>query len=110
MVTIQDIRRANLEKVLANKWGGKGARLAKALEVSQTVLSRIKSTTDTRRDMGNELARRIEEVSALPSGWMDERHDIDEATELAERIRALDPVERQMVELIVSLAARRSGH
>lgn len=109
MVTIQDIRRANLDRVLALAWGGKGARLAKALGVSQTVLSRIKSETDTRRDMGNELARRIEEVSDLPSGWMDERHDTDDASALAEKIRGLDPVERQMVELIVSLAARRSG-
>lgn len=113
MQTIYEVRRQNLASVIVSHWGGVAARLAKALKCEKTVLSRIASKTESRRNMGAGLARRIEIASKLQSGWMDTVQDAqtaqhsDYAQGIAEQLRRLPVADQQMIELIVAHAIRR---
>lgn len=113
MKTIHDVRRENLATVIQTHWQGKAARLAAKLKCEKTVLSRIKSETKSRRNMGAPLARKIEDASGLDRGWMDTDHnakpaDISEyAWKLAEQIEQLPVADQQMVEMLVAHARRR---
>ena len=115
MQTIYDVRRQNLAKVIDSHWGGVAAQLAKKLKCEKTVLSRITSKAESRRNMGAGLARRIEVASKLQNGWMDTIHDDktaatgDYAQALAEQIRQLPAADQQMIELLVAHAIRRQG-
>ncbi len=115
MKTIAEIRKENLAAVIKSHWGGKASRLAAKLNCEKTTLSRIFSTTKTRRDMGGPLARRIEKASGLDSGWMDTPHDDKPAQErdycvvIAEKIRDLSDDDRQMIEKMIEFARSRPG-
>ncbi len=64
------IRRANLD--VLKKQFGTWAALAQLAGCSPNYLSQIKGGT---REVGDELARRLESGAKKPRGWMDVRHD-----------------------------------
>ncbi len=73
--TIDEIRRANLEMVIEREYGGVSLRLAEAMGIPQTQITRCTSNAASRRNVGDKLARDIERAAGLPVGWMDCVHD-----------------------------------
>lgn len=109
---VHDIRRENLIDVIAKNWGGVSARLANAIGCKKTVISRLISDRHTRKNMGDNIARRIEAASNLPHGWMDISHGAaaatsDSSTVLADLIRSLSEDDQRMIEAMIALAASR---
>ncbi len=66
----KEIRRANLLLLIAE--AGSAAALAHRAGIDETYLRNIKNAV---REMGDELARRIEEKLEMPHGWMDTQQD-----------------------------------
>lgn len=93
MKTVADIRRDNL--LVAIKRAGTAANLAAAAQVSTAYLSQVKSrqpesSSGRPRNMGDDVARRIEKALGEPVGWMDTpRGDELPDTGLAARIAAI---------------------
>jgi hypothetical protein len=73
-MTIDEIRVANLRRILADRWDGRSVNLARAIGAKQIVISRCLSGSASARNMGDRLARRIEIASGLEPGWMDSIH------------------------------------
>lgn len=69
---LREVRRQNLLLVLAGL-GGHGAqkKLAEKSVIHHTYLSNIRVGN---REMGEEIARKIEAAMGLASGWMDQPH------------------------------------
>lgn len=74
-LTIREIRKRNLEKLIAKLGLGKG-EFAAMIYISPSYLSQILSLK-TKRNMGDYVARKIETTLCLPKGWMDNLHDDD---------------------------------
>lgn len=77
MKTVADIRRENLDLLAENL--GAMERVAEVAETSPVYLSQIKNqTTDSKtqrpRQMGSQLARKLEQKFGKPTGWMDQDH------------------------------------
>ncbi|WP_186155027.1 XRE family transcriptional regulator [Burkholderia gladioli] len=77
MKTNDEIRRANL--TVAIKRFGTAKKLAEAADVSVAYLSQVKngqpeSRTGKPKNMGDEVARKIEAALGEPAGWMDADH------------------------------------
>ena len=70
--TIADIRKNNLEKLIKESGLNKG-KFAEKIDTSPAYISQILSEK-TQRDMGNDLARKIESLLAKDHGWMDVLH------------------------------------
>lgn len=78
MKTNDETRRDNL--VLAIKRAGSAAKLAEQTGSAAAYLSQIKmrtpnSKTGVPKQMGDDLARRIEQALGVPAGWMDVDHE-----------------------------------
>ena len=71
--TIADIRKNNLEKLIKESGLNKG-KFAEKIDTSPAYISQILSIK-TQRDMGNDLARKIEQLLGKDRGWMDTSHD-----------------------------------
>lgn len=69
-----EIRADNLRRVLHEHFGGVQARLAGAMDVSASVVSQLLASPP-RRQIGEELARKIELACKLPRNWLDQPHD-----------------------------------
>ncbi|WP_140411153.1 hypothetical protein [Chromobacterium violaceum] len=69
-IDVHEIRRRNLRTLLAPR--GAAARIANAAGSSESYLSTLKGKS---RQLGGELARRIEQAEGLPHGWLDQLHD-----------------------------------
>lgn len=87
MLTAADIRRENLA-VLVARFGGTEALVANAatrgVELDAVYLSQIKNRAIDKksgkpRQMGDPLARKIEEGLAMERGWMDNVHESRDA-------------------------------
>lgn len=76
MNTLREVRRQNLHLVLAG-FGGRGAqkKLAEKSGIYHTYLSNIRVGN---REMGEEIARKIEAAMGLAPGWMDQPHAVFE--------------------------------
>jgi hypothetical protein len=102
--TIADIRKYNLE-LLINESGLRKGKFADKIDTAPAYISQILSTK-TKRDMGNELARKIELIVNKPYGWMDETHyeDLEQKTAdpLVEAIEKLSEADRLMIFRVVS--------
>lgn len=73
---IHDIRRVNYRRLLAEKFDNMPSRLADKLKISRATLSRIfSSNKEARRNIGNNMARDIEQAARKPRGWLDMPHD-----------------------------------
>ena len=83
MEPIEEIRRTNL-LLLISRYDGQ-RKLADAIrkapsQVSQWVSRSAHSKTGKPRSIGSQIAREIETVLGLPSGWMDAAHGLMEPT------------------------------
>ncbi|NKF21550.1 LexA family protein [Solimonas marina] len=75
MEDINDIRRENGNRILTEVFGGKRTRMAAAIGVQQSYVSKIlNKDAKGARNIGDDLARRIEEVSGKPRNWLDHKH------------------------------------
>lgn len=77
MATIRAVRRENLDRLIERAGGI--PELATKAGVSEKYLRQIRNgfqgPKDRKpRDIGDTLARKLEDAFSLPSGWMDERH------------------------------------
>ena len=95
MTTIGETRKRNLRRLIDERYEGVLNRLAKAANIQHSQLWRVLKDDPVKgqpRYLGETLARRLEEVSELPRGWLDlSHHDqlIAESDALAARIRRL---------------------
>ena len=81
MKTIEEIRRDNL-RILESQAGGR-AELCQKLDKDQKYVSQLIGKTPS-GNIGNKVAREVEEVFELESGWMDNVHTSEAAYRLAE--------------------------
>ena len=76
-MTVQDNRRINLERLITEV--GSAAALARLTDTDPAYLSQIRTKVRTPRgtvrNIGENLARRLEEGTNKPYGWMDLAHD-----------------------------------
>ncbi|MGH8654549.1 MAG: LexA family protein [Gammaproteobacteria bacterium] len=72
-MAIGETRRANLRWLIDTEFEGVDARLAKRVGLFPSQISRALSVSSGAA-LGNRLARRIEDKSGKPEGWMDEVH------------------------------------
>jgi transcriptional regulator with XRE-family HTH domain len=124
MKDINTIRRENLLRLL--KEAGTQERLAERCEVSHIYLNQIKNmrpdpTTGKIRNVGNQLARKLEKGMGKPQGWMDtdhsEKHSAAKSQNGAwpfdtlsfEKIIKLTHDERVQLETAVLLSAAQLG-
>lgn len=76
MQGIYDTRRDNLKTVIREDFKNSQTKLAAALEIRANYVSRLLSGNQlSRKNIGDELARRIEHVSRRPRFWLDQQHD-----------------------------------
>lgn len=80
----KEIRRKNL-RALVNK-ADSGAAFAKQADIAPSLLSQILSQNPT-RNIGDRLARKIEEKLSLPPGWLDSMHGTDHEQKPVEQIK-----------------------
>lgn len=82
MKSIHDIRRENLKEIVRRYFDGKQIRLSERLGVQQNLVSRWESGT---KNIGDKVARRIEEAARVESHWMDVDHQLAMMLESQER-------------------------
>lgn len=104
---IYEQRKANLQALIKDKYGGTIKGLSDAVGVSHNTIWRLVSDTKHGRNIGEDLARRIEAATGVPSGYLDlssQSQDDAVAREMSERILALPKRNREamleMLELI----------
>ncbi|CCJ88707.1 helix-turn-helix transcriptional regulator [Cronobacter sakazakii] len=73
MKSIHEIRRENLKEILRRYFDGKQIRLAERLEIQQNLVSRWESGA---KNIGDKVARRIEEAARVESHWLDVDHQL----------------------------------
>lgn len=72
-MAIGETRRANLRWLIDTEFDSIDAKLARQVGLHPSQVSRALSA-GSRTEIGNRLARRIEEKTGKPEGWMDEMH------------------------------------
>lgn len=102
MKNIEEIRRDNLLRVIEEDFDGVKSRLAEALGVQPAQITRYFVEGTHGRNVGSDIARRIESITARPEGWMDAEH-LD--TELLEK--AISGVEALLSKLKFDVDAKR---
>jgi len=79
MVNIQTIRKENLKELVMDKFQGNRSAFSRAAGIHHNHINLLLSANDTyKRNMGEEMARRIESMLGLPSLWMDVNHSGDD--------------------------------
>lgn len=73
LMAIGETRRANLRWLIDTDFGGIDAKLARQAGLHPSQICRVLGA-GSRTALGNRLARRIEEKTGKPDGWMDEIH------------------------------------
>lgn len=72
------IRRDNLMSLVMTKYMGNRAALARAADVHPNHINLVLSTNEAhRRNIGEDLARRMEATLSLPNKWLDDLHGIE---------------------------------
>jgi hypothetical protein len=113
---ISEIRRANLQSLMNDRFGGKKAHLADALGKSPSYIARCLSLTiaqENRKKIGEEFARHIESVLELDRYAMDSPGlgSAGSAMSVAGKAKALDMIAspRSKSALAKIVAAAESG-
>ncbi|MGZ4958939.1 MAG: hypothetical protein ACXV7J_06785 [Methylomonas sp.] len=79
--TLNDIRKSNL-RYLLNKFGDSQRECAEKIKSSENYVSKLLSDDpDQRKNIGNNMVRRIEYSYNQPLGWMDVIHNDDETAD-----------------------------
>lgn len=72
MKDVSEARRENLRSLIQEKYGGVNAALSRAANKDPNLINLILTSNENiRRNMGEKMARAIEETLSLPSGWFD---------------------------------------
>lgn len=111
--TINETRRNNLRWIIDNRYGGVDRKLAIALGVQQTQITRYFSVAKSRRNISDDMARRIEKIENLDEGWMDTNHpgigtdpmSPDDFDKLLEEASLSDGARREIIELFSQQAS-----
>lgn len=75
MQGIHDTRRDNLKTIIREDFSNSQTKIAAALEIRANYVSRLLSgNPQSRKNIGDELARKIERVASRPRFWMDQQH------------------------------------
>ncbi|KGE78254.1 LexA family protein [Halomonas salina] len=74
-MNIADRRRDNLKALLNDRFEGKRAALAHAIEREPSYISRCLSDKAHRKKIGEDFARHIEKALGLAQGWLDREPD-----------------------------------
>jgi phage repressor protein C with HTH and peptisase S24 domain len=70
---LKNVRRLRLRELVTTRFGGKQSAFADAIERSPSYVARIFSDNPAHsRNIGESLARQIEEKCHLPKGWLDD--------------------------------------
>lgn len=92
-----ELRRQNLISLMESK-RGEAARIARLASVEPNYLSRIKAG---KKNLGEELARRIERVLELENGWMDQSHSGEIHKQAGKEVIQISaPSEAELVKLL----------
>jgi plasmid maintenance system antidote protein VapI len=79
MNTLFEIRRNNLNQLVLDKFNGNKSALARAADVHHNHINLLLSANEVhRRNMGEDLARRVEKALGLPQYWLDKDHSNDD--------------------------------
>jgi CHAD domain-containing protein len=103
MTTIGETRKKNLRRLIDEKYEGILNRLAKAANIQHSQLWRVLKDDPVKgqpRYLGETLARRLEEVSGVHRGWLDQdeiSQAYAQADALAARIRRLPSADQQTI-------------
>ena len=103
MTTIGELRKQNLRRLIDEHYEGVLNRLAKAANIQHSQLWRVLKDDPVKgqpRYLGETLARRLEEVTGLPRGWLDQSDQdqlIAESGALALRIRRLPAADQATI-------------
>ena len=110
----KEIRRLNLRALIDTQYDGVDRRMAVALERQPNEISRVFSNNEkAKRNIGDNLARQIEQVCNKPRGWLDLTHPelwagdegyVDTMNDLVDGMNA-----EQITKLIERLATRLVG-
>ena len=99
---INEIRRINALYILQKRFEANKKIMADAMGVSDAYLGRILSIDVAQpRNIGDEVARKIEVVAQMPPNWLDHDHDrlSAEMEALIERYRRSDAETQAMIQL-----------
>ncbi|WP_016854765.1 LexA family protein [Halomonas smyrnensis] len=83
-MNIADRRRDNLKALLNDRFEGKRAALAHAIEREPSYISRCLSDKAHRKKIGEDFARHIEKALGLAQGWLDREPDTATASNVQE--------------------------
>lgn len=74
--SIYEIRRENVRKIIAGRFGGSQTKFALAVSINQSsFVSRLLSTRPScAKHIGQHLARHFEHRLGLPANWIDHNH------------------------------------
>lgn len=73
--SISDIRRANLLALIEDKYEGNRSAFSRATGKNVNLINLVLTANpDFRRNIGERLARDLEELASLPKGWLDLTH------------------------------------
>ena len=76
MKTIKEIRKNNLLVLINDVAGGNQAQFARTVKIDPTMISNIKNPKLKNRNMGDDLARKVEVALNKATGWMDKEHSL----------------------------------
>lgn len=99
MRTVKEIRRSNLQYIIDSRFQGVVNRLSTACQLHNTQVARVLASGKSRRDMGDKMARLIEETVGLSPGWLDQEHAATD--DLGAKIALLDTQSRLAVQAVV---------
>lgn len=110
---IYDLRKENLQKLIAQRYDGVIKKLCTDMGVAHNTIWRLVADSKHSRNIGEDLARRIEEATGVPSGYLDlnEADQVDaEVSDMARRISALPKRNREaLMEMLSVIEARGSS-
>lgn len=104
-------RNRNLLTLINERYAGIVGKLADAMGKKRPIIYRLFSASDSRRQIGEELAREIEAFHGLPVGWLDDDHhgDKDSLRRLLGGIGEPAPSPRSRLPLLTWADAGRMG-
>lgn len=110
---IHQQRKANLQRLIDEHYDGVIKKLCSKVGVSHNTIWRLVADTKHSRNIGEELARRIEEASGVPAGYLDFSPDAQNdalGSGMAQRILALPKRNRDaMLSMLEALESGNSG-
>lgn len=107
---VYEIRRERLSQLLYEMYGNNKTALANRLDIQPSYLSRFSAKTQSsRRQIGDRLARRIEEVSDKDYGWLDRRNDPESTATAVADYDLVEPAHLGFIDRIPIMGDTQAG-